>query len=487
LVNFRERVGVKTNSLFININMRKFKLNLNEQKRKYDTELDPNLVSTRVPTKNKKPIDTPTGSEKLTVGREALSQDPKAKDKTAAVLQSYPLPPEVLKHKDPQDVLDAAQKHVERNLEWGHERAMSLPELAGRSQQWYVGGHHIANKLGERFEHPTHVAAAVIASQSPQKDWYQNVSLGERIMKIHKHHQDTPWSEDMDKITTKVFNPDKKHQEILSNIKGKKLGELSDPIHKAAWIRTYDEAHHPRHHRSITPEGEFGEHVTGTKGKRANAAWGSFATIANGVRAIESNGDIKKISKALGGEHKVRSFYNNILQPNAPKIVNAHGEDTRDVTVDTHAVGSSFVRPALAGSAREVLHTLKGPPASAKMGTKGTYPLLASAFRGTADKVGIIPNALQSVVWDEKRASNPPKAKGGAAKKSAIEDVWKTVRAGGVGHEEALKQIGGIMGPTGKPTWEKTKGNPLITSTFESVNNKFKKMLSEQKSFKKRA
>lgn len=482
------RVGVKTNSLFfLNNSMRKFKVNLNEQKRRYDTTLDPNLVSTRVPTKNAKPLETPTGAEKLTVGREALSQDPKVRDKTSALLQTYSLPPDVLKHKNPEDVLNAAQKHMERNLEWGHERAMSLPELAERSQQWYVGGHHIAKKLGERFGLPHHVAAAVIATQSPQKDWYQNVSLGERIMKIHKHHQDTSWSEDMDRITPKVFKSSKKHQEILSAIKGKKLGELSDPIHKAAWIRTYDQAHHPRHHRLITPEGEYGEHVIDTKGKRTSTAWGSFATIANGVRAIESNGDVKTISKALGGQHKVRSFYNNIVQPNAPKIVNAHGEDTRDVTVDTHAVGSAFVRPALAGSSKEVSHALSGPPASAKMGTKGTYPVIASAFRGTADKIGIVPNALQSVVWDEKRASNPPKSKGGAAKKSAIEDVWKTVRAGGVGHEEALKQIGNIMGPTGRPTWEKTKGNPLITSTFESVNIKFKRLLAEQKSNIKRA
>jgi hypothetical protein len=37
----------------------------------------------------------------------------------------------------------------------------------------------------------------------------------------------------------------------------------------------------------------------------------------NAVECLDSNGNLNLISDALGDRHKVRSFYNNILHPNA--------------------------------------------------------------------------------------------------------------------------------------------------------------------------
>ena len=469
--------------------MKKFKLILSEaarirSTRQTDPSLSPYLVSTRVPGGDTE--DVPTGAEKLTVGMETYGE--KQVPKLAKLLTTpkrivkgetvkvYPnIGPEILKLKDPRDVLQATQRHMERNLEWNLERAATLPELAERSQQWYVGAHRIAKKFADRFGVPHHVAAAVIASQSPQRDWYQNVSVAERIMKIHKEHQNTGWSPEMTAISSKVFKPeDSTHQNILREVQGKSLGELKDPIHKAAWIRTFDEAHHPRHHRIITPEGEFAEHSLKEDGERSGTSWADFKTIAKGVRAFESQGNMKKISGSLGGQHKVRSFYNNIIQPNTPKIISPMGEDPRDVTVDTHATGNIFARPSLAGKSPEVTDILGGAPSSKATGMAGTYPLAASAFRSTADVHGLVPNAVQSIVWDERRATNAS-----MKQSQAVDQVWQAHQAGDISHEGALGEISKILGPAKKTSWAHTKGNPLYTSTFESVRQRASRLISE--------
>lgn len=468
--------------------MKKFKLILSEARirstRQTDPSLSPYLVSTRVPGGDTENV--PTGAEKLTVGMETYGE--KEVPKLAKLLTTpertvkgetvkvYPnIGPEILKMKDPRDVLQATQKHMERNLEWNLERAATLPELAERSQQWYVGAHKIAKKFADRFNVPHHVAAAVLATQSPQKDWYQNVSLAERIMKIHKEHQNTGWSPEMNATSGRIFKAgDPVHQGILSEIQGKSLGQLSDPVHKAAWIRTYDESHHPKHHRLITPEGEFAEHATSASGERTPIAWGDFGSIAKGVKALESKGEMKQVSGSLGGQHKVRSFYNNIIQPNTPKIISPMGEDPRDVTVDTHATGNVFARPSLAGKSIEVGDVLGGAPGSKATGMAGTYPLAASAFRSAADVQGLVPNAVQSIVWDERRATNASKKQ-----KQAVDQVWQAHQAGDISQEGALGEISKILGPAKKTSWAHTKGNPLYTSTFESVKQRASRLISE--------
>jgi hypothetical protein len=92
---------------------------------------------------------------------------------------------------------------------------------------------------------------------------------------------------------------------------------LSD---KARFVRIFDETYHERSYRTITPEGGFSDYVTKFEDEDGNAAetmvtWGSFATIEKALSILE-NGSFKNISEKLGNEHKVRNFYNNIIDPN---------------------------------------------------------------------------------------------------------------------------------------------------------------------------
>ena len=471
--------------------MKKFKeFTINEASRVYDKTVSPVHVSSRLPKRkgeDKKNINphTLTGPNSVSVQQSVMSDDPeehktlgslvtKLRAPTRSIpktvkgvksredIPTYPnMNPEMLAIKDPHTLVARVGDQVERNVEWSLDRAETIHELAARSQQWYVGAHKIAGHLAKRFNVPHHVAAAVLATQSPQKDWYQNVSLAERILKIHHSQQNTAWSPEMEKISSKVFSKDSSnHQSLLSAIRGKTLGELTTTKHKAAWIRAYDEGHHARHHRYITPEGDFGEHVTnqGKNKKRTATGWGGFGSIGKAITAIESGGDVEKISGTLGNQHKVRSFYNNIAQPNSP---------IGDVTIDTHATGNALGRYSLSGKSPEVHDVLGGSPRSSRTGMAGTYPLMATAFRNVAARRNLIPNAVQSVVWDERRATAAT-----IPQKRAIDMNWEKFRAGAMSHEEVLASMSHILGKAKKPSWADAKTDPNIVSTFESVKHR---------------
>ena len=64
------------------------------------------------------------------------------------------------------------------------------------------------------------------------------------------------------------------------------------------------------------------------KGEKSGTAWNGFRDI-NKAASILSDPTRENINDQLGEKHKVRSFYNNILDPLSPE---------GDVTIDTHAV-----------------------------------------------------------------------------------------------------------------------------------------------------
>ena len=57
----------------------------------------------------------------------------------------------------------------------------------------------------ERFNVSDKTVAGVMAALSPQKDWFMNVSLAERVLDIYTNHQDTPWTKDMTAISQAIF------------------------------------------------------------------------------------------------------------------------------------------------------------------------------------------------------------------------------------------------------------------------------------------
>ena len=54
---------------------------------------------------------------------------------------------------------------------------------------WYDGANRIANSFAKTYRVTVEQAAAVLGVNSPQKDWFMNVALAERIMKIWSSKQ----------------------------------------------------------------------------------------------------------------------------------------------------------------------------------------------------------------------------------------------------------------------------------------------------------
>lgn len=138
----------------------------------------------------------------------------------------------------------------------------------------------------------------------------------------------------MEATAARIWKP--KDKPVVDHVRGKTLGELDTPAKKALWIRTYDEAHSDRAFRQMSPDGTRGDWYRNLDGSRSKAAWQTLSGVANAVGALESGGDRDKLSALMGDRHKVRSFYNNILDPHSPDA---------DVTIDTHAVGAALLRP----------------------------------------------------------------------------------------------------------------------------------------------
>jgi hypothetical protein len=186
--------------------------------------------------------------------------------------------------------------------------------------------------------------------------------------------------------------------------------------------------------------------------------WGSFSEIGKAMAALQ-NADLPTVSRLMGGAHKVRNFYNNIIAP-------GHGHD---VTIDTHAIAAALLRPLGAG-AMEVAHGLgtnpkqpKGDPDaprlpqagdSATLGNKGMYGLYAEAYRRAAKDLGIMPRELQSVTWEGVRGLFSPEQKRNKTFVGEVADMWRNKGAHrGKTPDERREAIVSHAGGLKPPSW----------------------------------
>lgn len=335
------------------------------------------------------------------------------------------------------DVAEHYIEHFKKNILHVHD---SMPTGARQeASRWYEGAHHLSKVMAEKHGIPHHVASAVIAALSPQNEWNNNIALAERTLDIYHNHQNHSWSPQMEEHSKRIWK--EKDQPDVDAIRGKKLSDLERPVHKAMWIRTYDEAHNPRSHYKITPSGEY------TNTKNTQTKWQAIHPIAKSVSIIESKGDVQKISELMGLGHKIRNFYNNIQTP--------HGTEG-DVTVDTHAVAAAHLKP-FSSNSMEVNHAFGTTPAKlpsnwvsikkggAATGINGTDPMYEEAYRRASHERGILPRQMQSIAWEGVRAMYPSELKKGSRFNGAY-TAWSSHHAGEISDDHARKVIDEITG-----------------------------------------
>lgn len=405
----------------------------------------PNVVSTRLPTAVKKTED-PLANQ-LTIDLNAVKADPDAFAVNMGLIRQYPN--FASKARNPDRQAEDFITEVKNNLLYLHDKVPDATRQ--RSKLWYEGARTIAERFSSNYNLPDQAVSGVLAVLSPQKDWFMNVSLGERVLDIATKQQSTRWDASMDAMANTIFGKEK-YAAMLNDIRGKTLSELKDPGLKAMWLRTYDQAKNPRQHQIVSPEGDFVGVRMNQDGKSpTKTGWGSLNEIGKAIVILEDP-RIETISLNLGDAHKVRNFYNNIYAPNDP---------AGHVTIDTHAVAAGLLRP-LSGNSREVKHNFGGGPKGERgtsdskiTGVKGTYGIYAEAYRRAAQERGILPREMQSITWEAVRGLYPDTFKSQAKNVDQIDGIWLQYRKGKMSLEEARDEVFRIAGGINPPEWER--------------------------------
>jgi hypothetical protein len=408
-------------------------------------------VSQRVPTA-KKATEDALGND-LPINTDVMARDPESFARNAGLIESYPNYRPDPSLTTPEEKVRAFKDHVVRNLLWLFDNTPS--DIRDRSRLWYNGARRLAEDLAAKYNMSDSSVAGVMAVLSPQKDWFQNVSLAMRTIDIYKTKQDKVFDKKMREKLNEIFADDKyaELRQIVSNKSLSQLRGMNSDLRLAAlamWVRTYDQTYNSPSYASVSPEGELGEPVKTGKGAEARVAWGSLAEIAKGISVIE-DGRKDNVSARVGNAHKVRNFFNNILAPDAKR---------GDVTIDTHAVAAANLRP-LSQKAIEVAHGLgtspgKGMPgasSSSLTGAQGLYGIYADAYREAADMRGVLPREMQSITWEAIRGLFSPAFKRNQKNIDAANDVWQSVRDGVATEEEARERIRSLAGGISAPSW----------------------------------
>jgi hypothetical protein len=397
-------------------------------------------ISTRVPTAKSATENFLT--DNLIINRKSLEDAPKAFDINTEFVSRYP----TVKTDATTSAgrADAFTAEAVDNLIWLYNQAP--PAVRNIGKNWYVGANRIAGELAEKYGISHESASAVLAALSPQKDWYQNVSLAERVINGYKKSAGKMLDADSLATAREIYS-DPKFANNIEAMANMPFDELDD-VQKAMYVRSLDQTHNDRGYQMINPNGDrVGQAFSDKTGKPNTTAWGSNSEIAKAIRVIEDP-SIENISRQMGGAHKVRNFYNNISDPTYA----IDNPELGDVTIDTHAVAADQIMP-LSGNSVPVgaaFGTTKGVASSAQTGARGTYGLHADAYRIAARELGIQPRELQSVTWETVRSLFPAsfKTKGNV---SEINGIWELYNTGkiskGLARELILDKAGGIPDP----------------------------------------
>jgi hypothetical protein len=354
----------------------------------------------------------------------------------------------------PENQLTAVTGNLVENLLDLYERVpVGTREVA---KDWYVGANLHANKLAQQYGQPIEGVSGAIAALSPQKGWFENLDMARRVLDVMANPG--TFTDDMVRLTDRVVS--EKDAPALAEAKsGKPFAELS-PKAKAIWVRAKSETEQPKAYALYDPRGNELGMVTTKSGAPANLRWGSFSEIAKAVSVLE-NPSIENISQQMGGAHKVRNFYNNIVDPMevSPSARLAGGGQPGNTTIDTHAVAASTWSP-MSSTSPEVGQAFGGTGAasSAATGIRGTYPIYADAYRDAGRQAGIMPREMQSITWEAVKGLFTPEMKRDKKLTADIERIWKESSAGVITPQQARDRVFERAGGIQAPDWARERG-----------------------------
>lgn len=332
-------------------------------------------------------------------------------------------------------VYNQAKESAVSNLLFIHDNIAA--NVRNISKLWYDGANVIAQEMSKKYNVSLEQASAIIATQSPQKPWFDNVHLAQFILDYSHNNKDAVFSQkefDYYKLKASEYPKQQLYLPKLEKAIGKKFSQLND-YDKSVMLRSKFDNEYERRAPLRIPTGD----VVGDRIKTPSSFSG-YHTILKAVSIIADGSD-KNISKRLGNANRVRSFYNNIVSP----------QTEGEVTIDTHAIAASYML-ALGSKSKEV----KFDPA--------TYAFFADVYKEAAKQRGILAREMQSITWEGARAIFPRNDKKLVDLKKSIGDAWAAYSSGKTTIEEAQNKIKNYGKDLSSPDWGRhidrfTEGN----------------------------
>ncbi len=290
--------------------------------------------------------------------------------------------------KDTHAALAEITRRMEANLETIFARSTEAERAMWK--QWYDYAHTMSKEWGNDFGVPWQIVAAINAKFSPQTPWFDNVTLTRATLQTLKDNPRITEAEKSYLIASlkKAGEDNKKLVPVMEEIKpGTLLSDMPD-VEAGAFIRVHNEIQGmmPTHDHAMEPIGG---------GTGWNCDYPDLAKIVS----IYRDQSRKNVNEKLGRNHKVRSFYNNHIDPSSPLWT----------TIDTHAMCAALLLPL--GSTDAAIKKGFGGIAHKASGYKGAYWLYQHAYEQVAKKVGVLPRELQSIVWEKIRQFLSPEGK----------------------------------------------------------------------------
>jgi len=370
----------------------------------------------------------------LVAGMDLLG--PKNIEAASKLIKSYNLMP--VTSRSPARIVEEFIEHVRENLMDVYNRIP--PEVQEETKLWYEGARRITSEFADRFGVPDHVVAAMIARTSPKSDWHVNVARVERMLDILTNGRDIV----LDPKIRAVMESNPHLAQSIDAVQGRTFGEMLDAASRnpdvyydlVHFMRGIDETYNPTQTRQSDSRGRWLEDTSQT------FSWMETKFLGDALR-IYNNQDLNSISELIGQQHKVRSFYNNILAPNDPR---------GNATIDTHAVAVGIVKPIGAQSI-EAVHNFNAPGVNNRtQGSVGMYPVYLEAYRRAAEQAGRLPREMQSITWEGARSLMPA---GGKTKafKSFADEQWASYKNGRQTRKETVDAILERAGGSTEPNW----------------------------------
>jgi hypothetical protein len=351
------------------------------------------------------------------------------------------------------DNLGITRPKIEDNITAVYDHAVTRANPDGGTEnppagiEWYYEAHAAAVHLQDGHDINIEQASGMIAAASPQQAWGDNVISVEYVMRALDEDHEVQMAPLEGMQTRKVVinkktatltmsgyewakretegggaKPAKKDGKVrtmppLEELRGKRMSEL-DPYIAASLIKS---------------NGQSGYRVQEIGGDYTDSRTGEVKPInkdGHPLRSLDDmTGEVMNIGWTCGTQHlgrairiargeqpdeilnghKVRSFYNNILDPE---------NEMDDVTVDSHAFSVAMADKFGSGSdeygyfAGSKKWNDMTSPGSATLGYTGLYSIFADEYRTVAQRLGISARQLQAITWIQWRLDHPDDVRG---------------------------------------------------------------------------